>query len=216
MWGSSDTGKGRVMRRISGIACRRKAGSADAGLDWQKRGEAGVLVLINPGSPSSNSRRFKRVHPSKLLRLCEAGGSSSRCDDLPHVSGGGRKSRTPEGAFGAWFSIMNSSEMSISRSPARREPLPPLQYARKQAEVAAQNRLKVIGGKILLPDLRIEYDTQEGDRAHVDLELATHHYRGSQMRAKAEAGFKMYAPAESAGHLTSAFDPELTAHIFSL
>jgi hypothetical protein len=105
---------------------------------------------------------------------------------------------------------------NVYRPLAKARSLPPIEYARKQAAVAAQNKLKVIGGKVLLPDLRIEYDTPKGDRIHVDLELATHHYRGSQMRAKAEAGFKMYAPAESAGHLTSAFDPELTAPIFSL
>jgi len=47
------------------------------------------------------------------------------------------------------------------------------------------------------------------------LELATHHYRAAMMRGKAEAGFKMYAPADSAAHLSAAFDPELAARIFS-
>lgn len=92
----------------------------------------------------------------------------------------------------------------------------PREYARRQAEIAQQNGLKVVQGKILLPDLRIEYDTPGGERAHVDLELATHHYRGSQMRAKAEAGFKMYAPRDSVAGLRAAFDPELVARIFSL
>ena len=88
-------------------------------------------------------------------------------------------------------------------------------YARRQAEIAAQNRLKVVDGKILLPDLRIEYDGASGERTHVDLELATRHYRGSSLRGKAEAGFKMYAPQDSAAGLASAFDPELAAQIFS-
>ena len=88
-------------------------------------------------------------------------------------------------------------------------------YTRRQAEIAAQNRLKVVDGKILLPDLRIEYDRASGERTHVDLELATRHYRGSSLRGKAEAGFKMYAPQESAAGLASAFDPELAAQIFS-
>jgi len=98
---------------------------------------------------------------------------------------------------------------------AKARALPPLEYARKQADIAAQNGLKVIAGKILLPDLRIEYETREGSITHVDLELATHHYRASMMRGKAEAGFKMYAPADSAAHLAAAFDPEFAAHIFS-
>jgi len=89
------------------------------------------------------------------------------------------------------------------------------EYSRRQAEIANQNSLKVIHSKILLPDLRIEYDTASGELAHVDLELATHHYRGSSMRAKAEAGFKMYAPQDSVAGLTAAFDPELISEIYS-
>src|SRR5262249_37306260 len=53
---------------------------------------------------------------------------------------------------------------------AKAKHLPPLDYARKQAEIAGQNGLKVIDGKIPLPDLRIEYETQDGDVARVDLE----------------------------------------------
>lgn len=102
----------------------------------------------------------------------------------------------------------------LAKARAKASPLSP-EYGRRQAEIANQNSLKVIHGKILLPDLRIEYDTATGERAHVDLELATHHYRGSSMRAKAEAGFKMYAPQESVAGLTAAFDPELISEIYS-
>lgn len=87
-------------------------------------------------------------------------------------------------------------------------------YTRKQAEVAAQHGLKVVNGKILLPDLRIEYDTRDGARTSIDLELATEHYRGSAMRGKAEAGFRIYAAHESAARL-AARDPELIADILS-
>jgi len=88
------------------------------------------------------------------------------------------------------------------------------EYARRQAEIAGQNHLKVVHGKILLPDLRIEYETADGDPAHVDLELATRHYRGSSLRAKAEAGFKMYAPQDSAAG-AKPYDPAHMAEIFS-
>jgi hypothetical protein len=99
---------------------------------------------------------------------------------------------------------------------AKAKALPPLEYARRQADIASQNSLKVVRGKILLPDLRIEYETPSGTSAHVDLELATHHYRGAHLRGKAEAGFKMYAPQDSIAGLTAAFDPEFMAEIFSL
>lgn len=88
-------------------------------------------------------------------------------------------------------------------------------YAKRQAEVAAQNALKVTGGKILLPDLRIEYETASGAAASVDLEYATDHYRAAHMRGKAQAGFKFYAPAQSVDRLGQAFDPEIVPDILS-
>jgi hypothetical protein len=46
----------------------------------------------------------------------------------------------------------------------------------------------VIRGKIPLPDLRIDYETAEGDLAKVDLELATER---AQAATKGKAGFKI-------------------------
>jgi hypothetical protein len=100
---------------------------------------------------------------------------------------------------------------------AKGKHLPPLDYARLQAEVARQNGLAVIEGKIPLPDLRIEYETPVGDLAHADLELATGHYHGPALQAKAEAGFKMYATDGSASRLSRVLeDREITASILSL
>ena len=100
---------------------------------------------------------------------------------------------------------------------AKARALPPLEYAKRQIEVAQATHLKVVAGKIPLPDLRIEYETAEGDLTRVDLELATHHYHGSHLRVKAEAGFKMYAAGDSVSRCSAALDgPEITAEIFSL
>jgi hypothetical protein len=108
---------------------------------------------------------------------------------------------------------------------AKARNLPPLEYAKRQAEVAAGNGLKIIDGKIMLPDLRIEYETAQGGLAKVDLELATEHYRGAQAAGKLKAGFKVYADRASASRLnalltygrSSVYDgPELTARILSL
>lgn len=100
---------------------------------------------------------------------------------------------------------------------AKARALAPLDYARRQAEVARQNDLKVIEGKIPLPDLRIEYHTPAGELTHVDLELATGHYHGPALQAKAEAGFKMYAGDDSASRLSRVLEErEITAEILSL
>jgi hypothetical protein len=114
---------------------------------------------------------------------------------------------------------------NVYRSLAKSRDLPSLEYARRQAEVAADNRLKVIDGKIALPDLRVEYETAEGELAKVDLELATEHYRGARAAEKLKAGFKVYADHASASRLNASLSygrgssyegPELLAPILSL
>jgi len=94
--------------------------------------------------------------------------------------------------------------------------LPPADYARRQEDVARQNHLTVVAGKIPLPDLRIEYVTAAGEIARVDLELATGHYHGPAMQAKAEAGFKFYA-ADSSARLSRVLEErDITVAILSL
>ena len=60
-------------------------------------------------------------------------------------------------------------------------------------EIAERHGLQFVKGKIPLPDLRIEYETREGEMARVDLELATEHYRGRHLAEKVKAGFSIYA-----------------------
>ena len=106
---------------------------------------------------------------------------------------------------------------SVYSPLAKAKGLPPLDYARRQAQVAQANGLKVVKGKIPLPDLRIEYETRDGQAARVDLELATEHYHGSHVSEKAEAGFKIYAASATAARLSAALEErEITAAILSL
>lgn len=87
----------------------------------------------------------------------------------------------------------------------------------RQEEVALANGLRVINGKIPLPDLRIEYENREGEAARVDLELATEHYKKSQLAEKIRAGFSLYFAGNSSSRTGTVWeDRELTAEILSL
>jgi hypothetical protein len=87
----------------------------------------------------------------------------------------------------------------------------------KKKEIAETHGLQLVRGKIPLPDLRIEYETREGELARVDLELATEHYRGRSLAEKVRAGFSIYAHAQDAAGLRRVMDQrELTAEILSL
>jgi hypothetical protein len=87
---------------------------------------------------------------------------------------------------------------------------------RKHA-IAEKLGLQVVRGKIPVPDVRIEYETRDGERARVDLELATSHYRGRNLSEKVRAGFSLYAHADDISNLRRILDQrELTAEILSL
>lgn len=81
---------------------------------------------------------------------------------------------------------------------------------------ARQLELPVVEGRVILPDMRIEYETREGERARVDVELATSHYHGNHLAEKAKAGFQIYARSEDAGGLRRIRDDrEITTAILS-
>jgi hypothetical protein len=82
--------------------------------------------------------------------------------------------------------------------------------------VAAQHGLQVVRGKIPVPYIRIEYEAHDGERARLDLELATSHYQGRNLPEKVPAGFSIYAHAEDASKLRLLDQRELTAEILSL
>ncbi|MGB6459330.1 MAG: hypothetical protein WBG02_05125 [Candidatus Acidiferrum sp.] len=89
--------------------------------------------------------------------------------------------------------------------------------AESKRAVAEHHGLQVVRGKIPLPDVRIEYDTAAWERARVDIELATSHYRGRHLAEKVRAGFSIYAHANDVANLRRVLDQrELTAEILSL
>ena len=58
--------------------------------------------------------------------------------------------------------------------------------------------LPVEGGKVLVPDAQIEYVDAAGRTGRCNVEVASEHYRGRSIRAKARAGFVLCAPTARA------------------
>lgn len=84
-------------------------------------------------------------------------------------------------------------------------------------QIAHRHGLRVVDNKIPIPDMRIEYQTQDAQSARVDLELVTEHYRGPRVAEKVRAGFSLYVPHGEANHLRRVLDRrELTAPVQSL
>jgi hypothetical protein len=96
--------------------------------------------------------------------------------------------------------------------------LPPEDQTDEARErIAERHGLSLVNGKIPVPDIRIEFDSAEMERKHLDLELATRNYRPRALAEKAKAGFAFYALREDASRLRRVLDErEITAEILSL
>lgn len=82
--------------------------------------------------------------------------------------------------------------------------------------LARELELPVVEGKVVLPDMRIEYETRDGELARVDVELATSHYHGNHLAEKSKAGFQIYARSHDADGLRRIRDErEITTAILS-
>ena len=64
---------------------------------------------------------------------------------------------------------------------------------------ADAQHLPIIDGHLELPDLRIEYETEDGRVEQRDVELVTEHYSRGQMAGKAQAGFALYRAGGGGG-----------------
>jgi hypothetical protein len=104
---------------------------------------------------------------------------------------------------------------NLNRDLATLAPESDVREAREQ--IAEEHGLSIVNGRIQVPDLRVEYETAERARKHLDLELATRNYRPRSLAEKAKAGFSLYAPREDASRLRRILDQrEITAEILSL
>ena len=66
--------------------------------------------------------------------------------------------------------------------------------AEEQRHRAAEELgLPVQDGRVLVPDAQLEYETAAGDAGRCNIEVASEHYNAGEIRAKAAAGFQLYA-----------------------
>jgi hypothetical protein len=87
----------------------------------------------------------------------------------------------------------------------------------KKSDIAERHGLRVVHGRIPVPDLQIEYEMPDQSIARVNLELTTGDYRPRQLADKARAGFTLYSHGDDASHVRRVLsDRELTAEILSL
>ncbi len=160
------------------LVLTREAKSLVAAVGTRKGRQISQMGLVKPR---------EIVHDAALYRMYEA--------EAAHIRNRGGTVRR--------VVLDYELKASIYAALAKARVLPRVDYPKVQREVAQAHGLQVTGGRILLPDLRMEYDTAEGAPTKVDLELATYHYHGAYALEKARVGFKLDADGPSAARLNA-------------
>jgi DNA-binding MarR family transcriptional regulator len=86
-------------------------------------------------------------------------------------------------------------------------------------KVAEEFDLKFVDNSIQIPDVRIEYDLDQGSLSgHSDVEVATAAYHGKHLSAKTQAGFRIYASASDRASLMARieYDHHMMSEILDL
>ena len=151
-------------------------------------------------------------------RFRQAGGTRARARALPRLPSrtGTHRSRPAAPSTGS-YSITNWKR-DVYSALGGQQAGDDERFAELQRQVAEQHNLRVVDGKVPLPDLRIEYRDAAGASARVDVELTTEHYKSGQIAAKAQAGFALYSLAGdgSSGGTPVREGREVTAGILSV
>lgn len=106
-------------------------------------------------------------------------------------------------------------KQELYRKLARVDPNKDPAYER--IRVANEYDLKVVNGKIPVPDLRIEYEDECRELRRLDLEIATRDYRPQGLAEKAKAGFHLFARQQDHPKLRRVLDSQgITERIFAL
>jgi hypothetical protein len=101
----------------------------------------------------------------------------------------------------------------INKALAKTKELSRQQKEERIRQIAQENNLKVVNGKIPLPDLRVEYEHPDGERDMCDLEYVTEHYRARSLAEKSAAGFTLYG-SDKRGR--SPYGPDLVGGLIAL
>jgi hypothetical protein len=119
------------------------------------------------------------AHDSQLYRLYQAEAARIEAD-------GGRVSRVVLD-----YELKRDYQTFLNRPDRPTD----VDRQRDREDFAATSGLPVVDGHLELPDLRIEYQTQDGRQEFRDVELVTEHYSRGQLAGKSAAGFALYRAA---------------------
>ena len=167
--------------------------------EFEARGPKGgafkVLHLTRAGKAAAESSRRQGLDPAQRYW-----GGRAKAREASHEAAvyraGREECRRLEGDGAAVRRIRCDSELksAVARAAERVRARSGREAAeRAKREAAKALDVPVVDGKVVYPDLQIEYVDAEGSLGRVNVEVATGHYRAKEIAAKMAAGFRMHA-----------------------
>ena len=186
-WVERHTLPGRRGGRAVPVLVLSKEGRAFAAQHLARDGQALHAGLVKPKEQAHDTALY-RVAQAEGERIARAGGTVCR--------------------------VVLDAELKGQLASARNRPGTGDETER--TAVARALHLRVVDGAVQISTAA--WSTRPARApARVDLELATEHYKPSQVAAKVQAGFTIYAPASQTGRLSAALeDRGILAEILSL
>ena len=173
-------GRGGKVERIEVVTLTRAGRDAarqTSGLSQEQRLYAG---LVKPRKVEHDTQIY-RAYRKEAERIEQKGGSNLRVK--------------------LDFELKSDVQKAIH---AARKAEPERDMAEIKQQVAQQFDLPYVNDGIQIPDARIEYDRDQGSGgSHEDIEVLTAAYRPGHLRAKAQAGFHVYASSSDRATLTA-------------
>ena len=173
-------GRGGKVERIEVVTLTRAGRDAarqTSGLSQEQRLYAG---LVKPREVEHDTQIY-RAYRKEAERIEQKGGSNLRVK--------------------LDFELKSDVQKAIH---AARKAEPERDMAEIKQQVAQQFDLPYVNDGIQIPDARIEYDRDQGSGgSHEDIEVLTAAYRPGHLRAKAQAGFHVYASSSDRATLTA-------------
>lgn len=158
---------------------------------------------VDPRDPSDEDAQSYRAGPARRSQVLH---------DIAVYRAAHREAKAIEAAGGSVARIRTDDDLQrMAWRRMERDRRAGASRKQAQAAAAAHLRLTIHGGRLIFPDLRIEYEPGSGNsgpggREHLDVEVTTPDYREPALRAKSAAGFRVYA-LQPDGSLSSGTGP---------
>ena len=210
-------GEDSVRKREDLRSLREQGLVEQRGFEWERSQRISVLTLTEQGLATAEQfrdegseqelyRGFAKAkeidHDAALYRMFQAEAAEIRAN-------GGAIRRVQLD-----FEIKRDLNRDLSKAAEGGQDA----FDQAQRQIAFRHGLRVVRGHIQVPDVRIEYESDQGVASRVSLELTTDHYKRAQISAKAQAGFRLYSlGGDSSGAGSPVRDErEITDGIFSI